>query len=205
MFPDAAFLTSAHEAHQFVTDSGVEVAFAGRSNAGKSSAINTILNRRNFARTSKSPGRTQLINFFSLASNQRLVDLPGYGYARVARSLREHWRGLLEEYFEARETLKGLFLVVDSRRLLSDFDWQMLDWCDAIDCPVHVLLTKADKLKRQVAAQALAATQKELGKAATVQLFSATTRQGVDEARSRLVDLLAGRSSESVVAAGKQP
>jgi len=199
MFPDAAFLTSAHEAHQFVSDSGVEVAFAGRSNAGKSSAINTILNRRNFARTSKSPGRTQLINFFSLASDQRLVDLPGYGYARVARSLRDHWRSLLEEYFVSRKALTGLFLVVDSRRSLKDFDWQMLDWCDAIDCPVHVLLTKADKLKRPAASQALAAAQQELGRTATAQLFSATTGQGVEEARRRLDELLTGRLSGTEV------
>ena len=118
VFPDAVFLTSAHEARQFVPDSGAEVAFAGRSNAGKSSAINTILSRRNFARTSKSPGRTQLINLFSLTGDQRLVDLPGYGYARVGRSLRKHWRGLLAEYFESRASLQGLFLVVDSRRRL---------------------------------------------------------------------------------------
>ena len=192
VFPDAVFLTSAHEARQFVPDSGAEVAFAGRSNAGKSSAINTILNRRNFARTSKSPGRTQLINFFSLTSDQRLVDLPGYGYARVGRSLRKHWRGLLAEYFESRASLQGLFLVVDSRRRLGDFDWQMLDWSRMIECPVHVLLTKADKLKRQEASRTLAAVQKDLGGIATVQLFSATKRLGLEEARRLLDQLLAG-------------
>ena len=185
-FPDARFLTSAHEAHQFVVDTGVEVAFAGRSNAGKSSAINTILNRRNFARTSKSPGRTQLINFFSLAENQRLVDLPGYGYARVAQSVRTHWQGLLEEYFQYRRSLAGTVIVVDSRRLLGDFDRQMLDWCRSIECPVHILLTKADKLKRQAAKNALVASQKELGEVATVQLFSATKGQGLEEALQQL-------------------
>ena len=185
-FPDARFLTSAHEAHQFVADTGVEVAFAGRSNAGKSSAINTILNRRNFARTSKSPGRTQLINFFSLAQNQRLVDLPGYGYARVAQSVRTHWQGLLEEYFQYRRSLAGTVIVVDSRRLLGDFDRQMLDWCRSIECPVHILLTKADKLKRQAAKNALVASQKELGEVATVQLFSATKGQGLEEALQQL-------------------
>lgn len=185
-FPDARFLTSAHEAHQFVADTGVEVAFAGRSNAGKSSAINTILNRRNFARTSKSPGRTQLINFFSLAENQRLVDLPGYGYARVAQSVRTHWQGLLEEYFQYRRSLAGTVIVVDSRRLLGDFDRQMLDWCRSIECPVHILLTKADKLKRQAAKNALVASQKELGEVATVQLFSATKGQGLEEALQQL-------------------
>lgn len=192
VFPDAVFLTSAHEARQFVPDSGAEVAFAGRSNAGKSSAINTILSRRNFARTSKSPGRTQLINFFSLTGDQRLVDLPGYGYARVGRSLRKHWRGLLAEYFESRASLQGLFLVVDSRRRLGDFDWQMLDWSRMIECPVHVLLTKADKLKRQEASRTLAAVQKDLGGIATVQLFSATKRLGLEEARRLLDRLLAG-------------
>jgi len=185
-FPDARFLTSAHEAHQFVVDTGVEVAFAGRSNAGKSSAINTILNRRNFARTSKSPGRTQLINFFSLAENQRLVDLPGYGYARVAQSVRTHWQGLLEEYFQYRRSLAGTVIVVDSRRLLGDFDRQMLDWCRSIECPVHILLTKADKLKRQAAKNALVASQKELGEVATVQLFSATKGHGLEEALQQL-------------------
>ena len=195
VFPDARFLTSAHEAHQFVADSGVEVAFSGRSNAGKSSAINMIVNRRNFARTSKSPGRTQLINFFSLAENQRLVDLPGYGYARVSQSVRNHWQGLLQDYFQYRESLAGTILVVDSRRLLGDFDWQMLNWCRSIDCPVHVLLTKVDKIKRQAAKNALAASQKELGDLATVQLFSATKGQGLQEALHQLNAFLTGREA----------
>ena len=193
VFPDARFLTSAHEPHQFVADIGVEVAFAGRSNAGKSSAINTIVNRRNFARTSKSPGRTQLINFFGLAENQRLVDLPGYGYARVSRSARDHWQGLLKEYFQYRKSLVGAIIVVDSRRLLGDYDWQMLDWCRSIECTVHVLLTKADKLKRQAANNALAASQKQLGDLATVQLFSATKGLGLQQARQELDALLSRR------------
>jgi len=192
-FPNAHFLTSAHEPHQFVADIGAEVAFAGRSNAGKSSAINMIVNRRNFARTSKSPGRTQLINFFGLAENKRLVDLPGYGYARVSQSARNHWQELLQDYFQYRQSLVGAIIVVDSRRLLGDYDWQMLDWCRSIECRVHVLLTKADKLKRQVANNALAASQKQLGDLATVQLFSATKGQGVEEARLQLIDLLSGR------------
>jgi GTP-binding protein len=195
VFPDARFLTSAHEPHQFVADIGVEVAFAGRSNAGKSSAINTLVNRRNFARTSKSPGRTQLINFFGLAENQRLVDLPGYGYARVSRSARDHWQGLLKEYFQYRKSLVGAIIVVDSRRLLGDYDWQMLDWCRSIECRVHVLLTKADKLKRQAANNALAASQKQLGDLATVQLFSATKGLGLQEARRELDVLLSGRDT----------
>jgi len=189
-YPDARFLTSAHLASQFVPDTGAEVAFAGRSNAGKSSAINSIVNRKGFARTSKSPGRTQLINFFSLADGRRLVDLPGYGYARVAKSMRRHWRGLVGDYFIGRESLAGLILVVDIRRSLGDFDWQMVDWCQEFGCPAHVLLTKADKLKRGPAAAALAATRRELEETATVQLFSALKGQGVDAARSRLETML---------------
>ena len=192
VYPHACFLTSAHESGQFVADTGREVAFAGRSNAGKSSAINAIVNRRGFARTSKNPGRTQLINFFSLVDDHRLVDLPGYGYARVARSLRDHWRGLLEDYFERRRSLAGLMLVVDSRRGLGDFDWQMLDWCRAIDRPVHVLLTKADKLKRQAASKALGTAKKELDGMATVQLFSALKGEGLTQARQVLDGYLHG-------------
>lgn len=190
-YPDARFLKSAYEAAQFVDDVGSEVAVAGRSNSGKSSAINAILNRRGFARTSKSPGRTQLVNFFELAGGRRLVDLPGYGYARVARSMRDHWRTLLEDYFEGRASLSGLILVVDSRRGLADFDWQMLDWCRSIDCPVHVLLTKCDKLKKDEATRLLAAAARELdGETTSVQLFSALRQIGIDEARARLAALL---------------
>ena len=196
-YPDARFLISAFRPEQFVPDTGSEVAFAGRSNSGKSSAINRIVNRRAFARTSKQPGRTQLINFFDLADNRRLVDLPGYGYARVSRALRDHWRGLLAEYFEHRCSLRGLMLVVDSRRLLGDFDWQMLDWCAEIQCPVHVLLTKADKLKREAAAEALAQVRRELGGQATAQLFSAMKDQGLDTARRNLAALLEGAQKKA--------
>jgi len=190
--PDAHFLTSANDPAQFVADSGAEVAFAGRSNAGKSTAINMIVKRRNFARTSKQPGRTQLVNFFSLGDDLRLVDLPGYGYAKVSRSMRRHWQELLEGYFQSRRSLSGTVLVVDSRRLLGEFDRLMLDWCGAIDCPVHVLLTKADKLKRREAAAGLAEVRSELGNSATVQLFSGTKGQGLDEARRSLQALLIG-------------
>lgn len=196
-YPDARFLVSAFRPEQFVPDTGTEVAFAGRSNAGKSSAINRIVNRRAFARTSKQPGRTQLINFFDLGEGRRLVDLPGYGYARVSRALRDHWQGLLVEYFENRQSLTGLMLVVDIRRQLGDFDWQMLDWCRDIGCPVHVLLTKADKLKREAATKALAQVRKELGEQAEVQLFSATKDQGLDTARRSLKALLAGTQKKA--------
>jgi GTP-binding protein len=189
-YPQASFLTSAHQPRQFVADEGAEVAFAGRSNAGKSSAINAIVNQRNFARISKSPGRTQLINFFALRDNQRLVDLPGYGYARVPQSVQKHWRQLIGAYFEQRQSLVGLFVMVDIRRSLSDFDWQMIDWAVQIGSSAHILLTKADKLKRGAAMNTFLQVRKELGDAATVQLFSATKRTGVEEAREALDGML---------------
>ncbi len=189
-FPDAKFVLSANAADQFPPDRGTEVAVAGRSNAGKSSAINVIVNRRQFARTSKTPGRTQLVNFFELRDGQRLVDLPGYGFARVAESVRQHWGQLLRTYFEQRKSLSGLILVVDVRRLLADFDRQMLAFANSVGVPVHVLLTKADKLKRGKAASALLEVEKELGESASVQTFSALKRQGVEESREVLENFL---------------
>ena len=189
-YPDAKFVLSANAAGQFLPDTGREVDVAGRSNAGKSSAINVIVNRRQFARTSKTPGRTRLVNFFSLREDERLVDLPGYGYARVSAAVQRHWGELLETYFEARKSLRGLMLVVDVRRMLSDFDRQMLGFADSVDVPVHVLLTKADKLKRGRASSALLQVKKELSGKASVQLFSALKRQGVDEARQVLDEFL---------------
>jgi len=190
-YPNAAFLTSANAKSQFLPDTGAEVAFAGRSNAGKSSAINAIVNRRQFARTSKTPGRTQLVNFFSLDDERRLVDLPGYGFARVAESVRAHWGLLLTEYFRSRKSLRGLILVVDVRRGLTDFDAQMMAFADDVVLPVHILLTKADKLKRGQAANMLQATRKAVGERASVQLFSALKRTGADEARAVLDRFLA--------------
>lgn len=189
-FPDAKFILSANAPGQFVPDDGVEVAVAGRSNAGKSSAINVIVNRRQFARTSKTPGRTQLVNFFDLRHKQRLVDLPGYGFAKVSAAVRRHWGRLLESYFEQRESLAGLLLVVDVRRQLTDFDRQMLAFAESVDLPVHILLTKADKLKRGQAATALLQVKKALGQRASVQLFSALKKQGVEEARDTLEKFL---------------
>ena len=185
-YPDAKFILSANAAAQFVPDEGSEVAVAGRSNAGKSSAINVIVNRRQFARTSKTPGRTQLVNFFELRPGQRLVDLPGYGFAKVSERVRRHWGQLLQDYFEQCESLNGLLLIVDIRRRLTEFDQQMLMLAGAVSLPVHVLLTKADKLKRGQAATALLQVQKELGERATAQLFSALDRRGEDEARAVL-------------------
>ena len=185
-YPEARFITSANVAKQFVPDTGVEVAVAGRSNAGKSSAINVIVNRRQFARTSKTPGRTQLVNFFSLRDEQRLVDLPGYGFARVSDAMRDHWGELLSEYFRIRGSLKGLLMIVDIRRKLKDYDRQMMAFAEEVDLPVHILLTKADKLKKGQAATALLEVQKEAAGRATVQQFSALTRAGENEAREVL-------------------
>ena len=194
-FPNAKFITSANKVAQFVPDTGSEVAFAGRSNSGKSSAINVIVNRRQFARTSKTPGRTQLINFFALREQARLVDLPGYGFARVADAVREHWGRLVTAYIEDRRSLHGLFLIVDIRRGLSDYDRRLLQLTEPSSLPVHVLLTKADKLKRGQAANTLLSVSKELAERATVQLFSALNRQGVDQARDALEQFLAGEAS----------
>ena len=192
-YPQAAFIKSADAPSQFVPDEGAEVAFAGRSNAGKSSAINVIVNRRQFARTSKTPGRTQLINFFTLRDDARIVDLPGYGFAKVSERMREHWANLMAEYFETRASLRGMFLIVDIRRKLTDFDRQMLAFADAVGLPVHVLLTKSDKLKRGQAAKALLEVRRELGAGITVQHFSALSREGEEQARARLEELLAPR------------
>jgi len=191
LYPEARFLKSANAPSQFVEDVGAEVAFAGRSNAGKSSAINVIVNRRQFARTSKTPGRTQLVNFFHLREGERLVDLPGYGFAKVSGKTRGHWADLMADYFEMRKSLKAMFLIVDIRRRLTDFDRQMLSFADSIGLPTHVLLAKTDKLKRGQAAKALLEVQRDLGNAATVQHFSAVSRQGEDEARARLEEFLA--------------
>ncbi|MDA1064510.1 MAG: ribosome biogenesis GTP-binding protein YihA/YsxC [Proteobacteria bacterium] len=189
-YPNAAFIKSANALDQFPADSGAEVAVAGRSNGGKSSAINIIVNRRQFARTSKTPGRTQLVNFFSLRDEQRLVDLPGYGFAKVADSMRQHWGELLSGYFQIRGSLSGLMLVADMRRRLTDYDRVMLQFAADVNVPVHVVLTKADKLKRGQVATAVLEVQKELAGRATVQAFSATKRTGEDEARQKLEDFL---------------
>jgi len=189
-YPEAQFIKSANAATQFVPDTGAEVAVAGRSNAGKSSAINVIVNRRQFARTSKTPGRTQLVNFFSLHDDRRLVDLPGYGFARVSDQKRDHWRNLIVDYFESRQSLRGLFMIVDIRRQLTEFDRQMLSFAELIALPTHVLLTKSDKLKRGQAAKALLEVRRDLGSVATVQQFSALNRQGEEEARAKLDEFL---------------
>ena len=169
-------------------DEGTEVAFAGRSNAGKSSALNALAAHKGLARVSKTPGRTQLINIFALDDTRRLVDLPGYGYAKVPIAVRDHWRGLVDSYLRHRKALKGIVLIIDARHPLKDFDRQMLDYSESIALPCHCVLTKSDKLSRSEAARTLAHTRAELGAEGpdarvSVQLFSATAKTGLDEAR----------------------
>jgi len=192
-FQQAAFLTSAGKLSQCLEDEGFEVAFAGRSNAGKSSAINAIAQQNKLAKTSKTPGRTQLINFFSTVSeNQRIVDLPGYGYAKVPLEVKRQWERFIDDYLRERESLQGLFLIMDIRHPLTDFDNMILDWSNSGQLKVHILLTKADKLKFGAAKSILLQTQRTLKELdhVSVQLFSATQRSGLDEARDKLAEWL---------------
>ncbi len=182
------FSTSANAMRDLPPDEGTEVAFAGRSNAGKSSALNALAAHKGLARVSKTPGRTQLINIFELDATRRLVDLPGYGYAKVPIAVRDHWRGLVDSYLRHRKALKGIVLIIDARHPLKDFDRQMLDYSESIALPCHCVLTKSDKLSRSEAARTLAHTRAELGAEGpdarvSVQLFSATAKTGLDEAR----------------------
>ncbi len=188
----AQFVVSAHNTDQWPRDSGREVAFAGRSNVGKSSAINAITGRNGLARTSKTPGRTQQIVFFDIDETTRLVDLPGYGYAKVSDALKKHWRKSLETYLSERISLKALILPMDARRPLTPLDVQMLEWCQHFQIPVHILLTKADKLTRQHATKALREVELALSELpeVSVQLFSASKRTGVDEARECVIHFL---------------
>jgi GTP-binding protein len=184
-YPQAALILSAAHARQFPQDDGAEVAFAGRSNSGKSSAINAITGRRALARTSKTPGRTRLLNFFLLQPGCRIVDLPGYGFAQASAAERATWAPMTDA-LATRSSLRGLFLMVDSRRGLLEGDGGLLEWAESAACPVHVLLTKSDKLKRAELASTLAAVRKGLGARATVQAFSAEDGTGLDEARRQL-------------------
>lgn len=196
----ATFIKSASEVTQCPLDRGYEVAFAGRSNAGKSSALNTLTHAR-LARTSKTPGRTQLINFFGLDEQRRLVDLPGYGYAKVPLALKEHWKQHLDAYLTERHSLVGLVLVMDIRHPLSDFDRMMLEWSNVSGLPAHILLSKADKLAFGAAKNTLLKVQtivrKEYGNRASVQLFSAPKRQGMEEAYNVLDSWLFSAQDET--------
>lgn len=187
------FLISAHDPDQWPSDHGAEVAFAGRSNVGKSSAINTITNRRGLARTSKIPGRTQQIVFFRLDGDRRLVDLPGYGYAKVPESLRRHWGKMIERYLRTRLSVRGLILLMDIRHPVTVLDRQMLEWSENARLTVHVLLTKSDKFSRSKAQQSLRAVATQLdgfSNAVSVQLFSSVTRTGCRQARELIAQWL---------------
>ena len=191
-FKRAKFLLSAPTLRQCPEDSGCEVAFAGRSNAGKSSAINTLTNNKNMARTSKTPGRTQLINYFEVGQDKRLVDLPGYGYAKVPKAVKAKWDHHLAEYLQLRQSLVGLILLMDIRHPLQDYDQQMLNWAAQAGLPVHILLTKADKLKRGPAKSSLLAVDKRLRDMdpgytlLSVQVFSSLKKIGLVELERQL-------------------
>ena len=193
-FSHAHFLRAAGKPADFPPPGPPELAFAGRSNVGKSSAINALLGRKSLARTSKTPGRTQTINFYALDENEtaRLVDLPGYGYARVPKPLREQWRGLVDAYLQDRPSLVAVVLVMDARHPLKDLDLQLLQWLGGMK--VLALLSKADKLTKREQAAALAEAAASLGGAENVRLalFSSTTRQGVEACRDLLGAWLAG-------------
>ncbi len=191
----ARFVTGAHNLSQLPPDEGIEVAFAGRSNAGKSSAINRICGQKSLARTSKTPGRTQQINFFRIDERRHIVDLPGYGYAKVSEKVKRHWQKTLGDYLRQRQSLRGLVLMMDIRHPFTEFDAQMLLWCAHEGMPTHILLTKADKLGRGAAMGVLQKVRSVLERDygveradpwATAQLFSALKGTGVEEARARL-------------------
>jgi len=187
------FMLGAREKKQWPNDIGVEIAFAGRSNVGKSSALNRILQRKKIARTSKTPGRTQEINFFSLSDHQRLVDLPGYGFAKVPLKVRKQWEKEIEQYLLERGSLCGLVQLMDVRHPLTELDQQMLSWCKTAGLPVHILLTKADKLKLGAAKNSLLKVVRDLEQLdvdGSIQLFSANSGYGLEDARGLLCDWL---------------
>lgn len=206
-YPEVRFLTSANKLSQLPPDDGAEVAVAGRSNAGKSSAINAITQRKGLARTSKAPGATRLLNFFELRAGRRLVDLPGYGYAKVGADMRAHWGTLLTGYFAQRAALQGTIVVMDVRHPLTEHDQAMLELASTRGLPVHILLTKADKLGRGAGGNALQAVRRKLPRdgLVTVQLFSSLTGDGVGEARAALERLLEGCRTKETPAGPADP
>lgn len=195
LFQNATYIASAHRLQDLPPPGEPEIAFAGRSNSGKSSAINALANRTRLAFVSKTPGRTQQINLFRLAHGGLLADLPGYGYAKVPEALRRHWEATLSQYLQTRDSLCGLALVMDARHPLTDRDEIMLDWFRPTGRPVHVLLTKADKLSRAEANATLARVRRrlaELGQHHSAQLFSSLERTGIDEAEAVFARWLGG-------------
>lgn len=192
-FQKAHFITSAPSLKQCPEDSGVEVAFAGRSNAGKSSALNTLAQQNKLARTSKTPGRTQLINFFEIEPGVRIVDLPGYGFAKVPDRMKREWQQNMSEYLEQRQSLVALVLVMDIRHPLTEFDMMMCDWAVEAQMPIHILLTKGDKLKRGPAQSTRLKVKKalsHLGDLLTVQVFSSLKKDGTDVLRQQISQFL---------------
>lgn len=188
-YQQAAYLISAPKLELCPADSVAEVAFIGRSNAGKSSAINALTSQNKLARTSKTPGRTQLLNYFTLIPGRYLVDVPGFGYAKVSSELKQQWQKQLVRYLEKREALKGLVMLMDIRHPFMETDDTMIDWCVQSEIPLHILLTKADKLSFGPAKTALLQVKKQLalhGDLISVQLFSSLKNQGVDELRAKL-------------------
>ena len=200
LFERAQFVISVNDVAALPPDDAIEVAFVGRSNSGKSSALNTLARRDRLAFVSKTPGRTQLINYFSLGENRFLVDLPGYGFAGVPYAVKAHWEELLSGYVGKRKSLSGLVLIMDARHPLKPLDLQMLQWFAPTGKPVHVLLTKADKLSRSTAVTTLRKVKHELdtlGFNATAQLFSSLNKQGVGEAEERISALFARQLPQS--------
>ncbi len=197
LYHQATFINSSPSLRDTPPDVGLEIAFAGRSNAGKSSAINTLTRQHGLARISKTPGRTQMLNFFTLNDQQRFVDLPGYGYAKVPIAVKKQWHELMENYLIKRKSLCGMILVMDVRHPLTEFDWQMIDWCQHAELPLHIILTKADKLTFGAARNTLLQVQRELSDLPTpltLQLFSSLKKTGVDEIHAALNRLFAMRS-----------
>jgi GTP-binding protein len=189
VYHQAKFINSSPHLKDTPTDQGMEVAFAGRSNAGKSSAINTLTRQNSLARISKTPGRTQMLNFFEINEQQRFVDLPGYGYAKVPLEVKKKWHELMETYLTSRKSLCAIILVMDVRHPLTEFDWQMVEWCEHTGLPLHILLTKTDKLNYGAAKNTLLQVQKQLKDASfpvTIQLFSSLKKTGIDEVHSAL-------------------
>ena len=189
-FNKTKFLKSASNITECPNDIGAEIAFVGRSNSGKSSAINVITNQKNLARISKTPGRTQLINFFEIDESRRLVDLPGYGYAKTSKAQQKEWGLMIGEYLKCRQTLKGIILIIDIRRGLMELDHDFLDFYLPMIKPLHILLTKSDKLKKQACRKSLDSVESIVGEVSSIQLFSSLKRSGADEARERLLELL---------------
>ena len=189
VYHQTQFMLSASKLSEAPEDQGKEVAFAGRSNAGKSSAINTLTRQKSLARISKTPGRTQLLNFFEIDAARKIVDLPGYGYAKVPLAVKKQWHKMMESYLHHREALCGIVLMMDIRHPLTDFDRQMIDWCRLTQLPLHILLTKADKLNYGAAKNVLFKVQKELAESnvdVSLQLFSSLKKTGIDDAHQVL-------------------